>query len=202
MSSVVKTQSVNTKVFPDVQFCGGPYYTRTTDPQKRLFPFSFKNGTLEIELINDFNLLSGVPPQGFSIEGGLVRRMGGLNLVQSIGKNFKTYVENCEWVTLIDSDPVSYYASNVKVYKPGFVTRVQQLSLRNLPSQINPANSYVSSSNAPTSDFETNTTLYGSTYAFEKPLVLVVDATTTETEDPADTFLGKQYITFYSSWDF
>jgi hypothetical protein len=196
MTSITKANAVNTRVFPDVQFVGGPYYNRVDDdPQKLLFPFTFQNGTLEIQVVNGFNLSSPTTPIGISSnEGGLVRRMGGQNLVQSIGSNFQTYVQNCTWIT---SDLINYTASNVSVYKPGVVTRVQQLGLKNLPIDINPINSYVSSYTPPVSDFGLTIPLFGVTYVFEKPLVLVVDATKVSDS----TSLGKQYITFYTSWD-
>jgi hypothetical protein len=121
--------------------------------------------------------------------------MGGLHLIQSIGPNFRTYLQNVIWQT---EDPIPYKASNITVYKPGLVTRVQQLSSQNLPNDIDPDYSYVSSSKAPVDDFLLDIEGYGTTYAFEKPLVLSVDAT--RNESPFDS-LGKQYITFYTSWD-
>lgn len=199
MSSVTRTPSVNTKVLPDIQFAGGPYYRRTIDPQKLLFPFTYRTGVLDIQVINDFNVASTTPPLGILPveEGGLIRRMGGLHLVNAIGPTFKTYIQNVVWET-DDVSPVSYKASNLQVYKAGLVTRVQQLSSQNLPTDIDPDYSYASSSKAPTDDFLLPIEGYGTTYVFEKPLVLSVDATLA---DSPYTALGKQYITFYTSWD-
>jgi len=199
MSSVSRTLAVNAKSLPDVQFVGGPYYSRTADPQKLLFPFILEKGALEIKIINDFDVTSTSPPLGIrpADEGGIARRLGGLHLVQAIGPNFLTYIQNVIWNTS-DVSPIAYKASNVKVYKPGLVTRVQQLSSQNLPNDIDPDYSYVSSSSAPEDDFLLGIEGYGSTYAFEKPLVLSVDATR---NDSPYLSLGKQYITFYTSWD-
>ena len=199
MSSVSRRLAVNAKSLPDVQFVGGPYYQRATDPQKLLFPFVLEKGALEIQVINDFDVTSETPPLGILPieEGGIARRMGGLHLIQSIGSNFRTYIQNVVWETNAET-PVAYKASNITVYKPGLVTRVQQLSSQNLPNDIDPDYSYVSSSNAPVDDFLLDIEGYGSTYAFEKPLVVSVDAT--RNVSPFDS-LGKQYITFYTSWD-
>lgn len=201
MSSVSRTTAINSTFLTDVQFVGGPYYIRRTmDPQKLLFPFIIEKGALEIKLINDFDIsIEPQPPLGIRPldEGGIARRMGGLHLVQSIGPNFLTYIQNVVWET-DGLTPANYKATNVKVYKPGLVTRVQQLSSQNLPNDINPDFSYVSSSKAPEDDFYLPVEGYGATYAFEKPLVLSVDATCNES--PFES-LGKQYITFYTSWD-
>ena len=199
MSSVSRRLAVNAKALPDVQFVGGPYYRRETDPQKLLFPFILEKGALEIQVINDFDVTSETPPLGILTieEGGIARRMGGLHLVQSIGPNFQTYIQNVVWQTS-DESPVSYKASNIKVYKPGLVTRVQQLSSQNLPNDIDPDYSYTSSDKAPVDDFLLDIEGYGTTYAFEKPLVVSVNAT--RNVSPFDS-LGKQYITFYTSWD-
>jgi len=197
MSSVTRALATNTKSLPDVQYAGGPSYIRSEDPQKLLFPFVILNGALEIQLINDFDITSTTPPLGtLNIRhGNLIRRMGGLHLIQSIGPLFKTYIQSVEWVTN-DTEPITYKASNITVYTPGLVTKVQQLSSQNLPLSIDPAYSYVSS-DTPPQNFILDVTGYGTTYAFEKPLILSVDATTT----PGNVPIGKQYITFYTAWD-
>ena len=194
MSSLTKTMATNSKALPDIVYVGGPYYNRPVTSEKLLFPFTFKNGTLDINPINGFNLTSGDTPLNIGdgvVPGGSVRRHGGLNLVQDIGPNFKTYIFNCTWGA--DSDWEVSSLASIKVYKPGVVTRVQQLDDgANIPSYINPVgDGYVISSQAP-DDF-TFTTLenYGVTYAFEKPLVVSVST----------VGHGTQYITFFSTWD-
>jgi hypothetical protein len=197
MSSVTRTLATNTKSLPDVQYAGGPSYIRVDDPQKLLFPFVLLNGALELQLINDFDITSTTPPLGVLNvrDGNLIRRMGGLHLVQAIGPLFQTYVQNVIWETN-DASPICYKASNVRVYAPGLVTKVQQLGSNNLPTRIDPDYSYVSSSSPP-QNFILDVTGYGTTYAFEKPMILSVDARTY----PGDSPMGKQYITFYTAWD-
>lgn len=196
MSSIHKTPFVNAKALPDVQYAGGPYYI-TEDGKKYLFPFVFKNGELDLQYINGFTADYTDTPLGTTIEedSGLVRRLGGINLVQTIGPKFKKYCESVEWEDTTGNS--TYTAKHTKVYKSGLITKVQQLSDQNLPNDINPQFSYISTDKAPDSDFAVNITGYGSTYVFEKPLVVVVDATETDT----DVKLGKRYITFYTSWD-
>jgi hypothetical protein len=188
MTSLIKNKAEN-KGNPDVVYVGGPYYV-DAQSTKVLFPFSFKNGELEIVTANGFNITSGEKPLNFgTTQGGLARRHGGLNLVQTIGPNFKTYIYNCTWGP--DSSWEVNSLSSIKVYTPGVITRVQQLEYTdNLPLYINPSgDAYVVSSKAP-EGFALDTT-YGTTYAFEKPLVIQVQTAGN----------GIQYITFFTAWD-
>ena len=195
MSSLQKGFHANTKALPDVQYVGGPYYSTGGDnPTLALFPFTFQSGTLEIVYRNGFDATIAIAP--LSAKGqsklGLARRLGGIHLVQSIGPKFRKYIETVEW----GSTAPLFRAKHVAVYKPGIVTKVQQLSDQNLPSDaIAQPYSYVVSANPPTTDFLLDTAGYGITFAFEKPLVVSVDAYI------ADVFSGKRYITFYTSWD-
>ena len=184
--------AVNTKSSPTIQYVGGPYYD---DPHsnKVLFPFSFLNGELDINPINGFNLESGILPKnvGPSGVGGLVRLLGGVNLVQSIGQNFKKYIFNCTWG--INSGWDISNINSIQVYKNSVITKVQQLDyLTNLPNYINPEDdSYVISSNPPSDFTFPDVANYGVTYIFDSPLVISVDTVGN----------GKQYITFFSSRD-
>jgi hypothetical protein len=196
MTSLQKGFHANTKALPDVQYVGGPYYyTPGPNSVHALFPFSFQGGTLDIVYRNGFNATIAVPPVSAKGQSytGLARRLGGLHLVQSIGPKFQTYIETAQW----GSDP-TFFAKHVEVYKPGLVTKVQQLSDQNLPSGVDPSNSYVVSANPPTTDFLVDSAGYGVTYAFEKPLVISVDAY--KVSD--NSYMGKRYITFYTSWDY
>lgn len=192
MSSLTKTMATNSKSLPDIVYVGGPYYVKPITSEKLLFPFTFKNGTLDINPINGFDLTSGDTPLNFgNVPGGSARRHGGLNLVQEIGPNFKTYIYNCTWGA--DSSGNVLSLSSIKVYKPGVVTRVQQLDDgTNIPSYINPTgDGYVVSSQAPEDFAFPALENYGVTYAFEKPLVVSVSTVGN----------GTQYITFFSTWD-
>jgi hypothetical protein len=173
MTSLLKHTAVNAKTFPTVQFVGGPYYFGTNG-QRLLFPFTFQNGCLEIEPNNGFDLLSNTQPLGINGAAGFqIRRMGGQNLVQTIGNNFKTYIFHCNWSESgSDTDYNIQSLQSIAVHSPGIVTRVQQLSNQNLSPYSNPSTSFVLSSNPPNTDFVSNLPSFGATYAFEKPLVV------------------------------
>lgn len=190
MTSVLKQMSVIPNK-PYVNFVGGPCYI---DPSgnKILFPFTFNNGVLDINPVIGFSLTNGELPVAIGTgDGGLVKLLGGKNLVQNLGPNFKTYIQNTNWD---GTDPISNITS-IDVHQPGIVTRVQQLDYRlesNLPQNINPADYTFSLSLTPPSanlgfDYLAN---FGVTYAFYKPLIVSVNTTS-----------GIQYLTFYSSWD-
>ncbi len=190
MTSVLKQLSVISNK-PYVNFVGGPCYTDTYG-NKILFPFTFNNGVLDINPINGFSLTDGNLPVAIGTgDGGLVKLHGGNNLVQNLGPNFKTYIENTKW----DLGATIPNITSIDVYQPGIVTRVQQLDYRlnsNLPQNINPTDySFSLSSNAPSPnlgmDYLTN---FGVTYVFYKPLIVSVTTTS-----------GIKYLTFYSSWD-
>ena len=204
MTSLTKTTAVNDERVL-VRFVGGPYYTDGSS-RKILFPFTFKNGTLDINPINGFNLEPGAttPLNVGTGEGGLVRLQGGQNLVQQIGPNFKTYITNCTWT----DDTYSYTISELRtisVQTPGVVSRVQQLDhTANLPIKINPQGSaYVISDVSPTPNFTfTSLSNFGVTYAFNRPLVISATAVPTLIGPPNTEYPAKRvYITFFSSWD-
>jgi len=201
MTSLTKTTSVNDEK-QLIHYVGGPCYNGPLG-RKLLFPFVFKNGTLEINPINGFSLTSpDIPLNVSSGSGGLVRLHGGLNLVQEIGPNFRTYILNCQWT----DGTYNYAITNttaISVYTAGVVTRVQQLDyVDNLPPTVNPVAGYVISTTAPTEGFTFNSLQnFGVTYAFSKPLVIA--ATAVPTPVPSGTALPAQtiYLTFFSSWD-
>jgi hypothetical protein len=203
MTSLTKTTAVNDERVL-IRFVGGPYYTDGSS-RKLLFPFTFKNGTLEINPINGFNLASGATPLNVGTgDGGLVRLQGGQNLVQQIGQNFKTYITNCTWT----DDDVTYTINDphtISVQTPGVVSRVQQLDYTaNLPIKINPQSSaYVISDAAPTPNFTfTSLSNFGVTYAFNTPLVISATAVPTLISPPNTEYPAKRvYITFFSSWE-
>lgn len=184
MSSVLRATFENTKVLPDVQYAGGPYYVTADGNQQLLFPFTLNNGVLEIVQQNDFSLWNDTPQLASPLlGGGYIRRLGGINLVQSIGPIFQSYITSVNWG--------SGALSNPKVYQAGLVTKVQQLNTSNLPTyNPTPGQTYSLQPTPPTDNFTLNVTGFGITYAFEKPLVIVADSPS-----------GKQYITFFTSWD-
>ena len=191
MTSLLKTPSVIEKK-QYMRYVGGPYYNY--EGTNTLFPFTFKNGTLDINPINGFDLDTvGTPKNGN--DGCQVTLHGGLNLVQNIGNNFRTYIYNTNWGSATASVTASVTdRESIKVVQPGVVTRVQQLDnsdTGNLPASINPpTDSYVISETAPIETLSKNTPTFGVTYAFYKPLII-----------SAKFAEGIRYITFFSSWD-
>lgn len=202
MTSIIKTVA-STRENQEIVYVGGPYYD-DLQSKKTLFPFTFKKGVLEIANINGFNLtgvglLDGKAVKPLNVgtaNGGLAKRHGGLNLVQDIGPNFKTYIYNCRWAEDASGDVVSI--SSIKVKTPGIITRVQQLNnstndvTTNLPQYINPTGgSYVVSDKVPVDGYAFENSTYGTTYAFIEPLVVQIET----------VGYGVQYVTFFTSWD-
>jgi hypothetical protein len=115
-----------------------------------------------------------------------IRLLGGTHLVTSIGDNFKSYVEVLY---------TKYFgsATNIKVVRPGIVTKVQILDVRSLGlwlGIIGPiASSYAGDSpNVPNSDYQLNEyPKFGVTYIFSEPLTISVD-----------TEAGTRYFTLKS----
>jgi len=168
-----------TTVYPDVRFAGGPTYDADAgaDVRNQLFPFTYSSGTIDLPSSFLTTIGSTVPGNG----GVQVRRLGGSNLVQTVGNNLKSYIRtvNTGWGQGSIGGSVA-----ITVAQPGVVTLVQQLGLDNLPATID-AGSYKVSTTAPTTNF----IQYGSTWLFDKPLVIKVATGT------------PFYITFYTQWD-
>jgi len=183
----MRNKATNNRTFPLVQYIGGPYYNDASS-NKLLFPFTFLNGTLDIDTSTGFDLSgAGLPGNiGISGSGGLVRYLGGQNLVQNIGSNFKKYIFNQEdWDDSASKIIRVSDINSIKVYKTAIVTKVQQLSSINLPDSIN-TNSYALSASPSDSFAFLNN---GVTYAFDTPLVISFNAGTD----------GIKYLTFFST---
>jgi len=165
---------------------------------QNLIPFLYANQTLEI----DFNAqipcseigayctfpdtmmttdISNVPhfPTYFNFPlSSQVRRLGGSHLVQSIGENFKEYVR-----TIYESQ-YETVVTNIRVYIPGVVTKVQILDVfalgtwlgivnPDLPLPLSGDSSIPPNNNYITNIFPgTNTT-----YVFLQPLTIEVTMT-------------------------
>ena len=189
MTSLLRTMATAKKTETRIQYVGGPYYIDLAgDAQKCLFPFTFKNGQLEISTATGFDLESGDKPLNGS--GGFqVSLLGGLDLVQSIGTNFKNYVYNCRWGADSSWDVASL--NSIKIHTPGVITKVQQLNVDALPINIDPNGDATVVSAIPPGEFVAGHANYGSAFVFERPLVLSLTTVGN----------GTQYITFYTSWD-
>lgn len=168
-----------TTVYPDVRFAGGPTYDAEAGGGVRnvLFPFTYANGALDLPSSFLGTITSTLPGNG----GVQVRRLGGSNLVQTVGNNLKSYIRTVgtNWGQGAIGGSVA-----ITVAQPGVVTLVQQLGLQNLPAEIDTA-SYKVSTSAPTTNF----VQYSSSWLFDKPLVVKVNTAT------------PFYITFYTQWD-
>jgi hypothetical protein len=165
-------------VYPDVRFAGGPTYDADTTAGVRhqLFPFTYSSGTLDLPSSFLSTISTTLPGNG----GVQVRRLGGSNLVQTVGNNLKSYIRTVgtNWGQGAIGGSVA-----ITVAQPGIVTLVQQLGLNNLPATID-AGSYKVSTSAPANFIQ-----YNSTWLFDKPLVIKVNTAT------------PFYITFYTQWD-
>lgn len=70
-------------VYPDVKFVGGPTYD--VGGTKLLFPFTYKNGVLDLP--SSFSSTTAPANDGVQI-----RRLGGTNVVNSVGPTLKNYL--------------------------------------------------------------------------------------------------------------
>jgi hypothetical protein len=170
-------------VYPDIKFVGGPTYT--DGGAKILFPFTYKNGMLDLPTSS----LTAIGTNAPANDGVQVRRLGGDYVVQSVGATLKSYLYG---VTNLGGYKIQS-AGSIQVSLPGVVTKVQQLSLANLPASIN-STSYRVSESTPVTDFLG----YSACYVFDKPLVLSASAKVyNDSGSPTRTI----YVTLYTSWD-
>jgi hypothetical protein len=134
------------------------------------FPFSYNNGTLDIENKYNFNaqMIDNTGNEPNTDIDGSVRLMGGNRLVQKLGDNFKAYIRAWRNVTIDVNSPIS-------VYEPSQVVRVQEAGTDNI--RADSGDSYIVSTSAPVSDnfisgMEDNN--YNSTYIFKTPLTITI----------------------------
>jgi len=167
-------------VYPDIKFVGGPTYD--VAGTKLLFPFTYKNGMLDLP--SSFS--STAEPAN---DGVQVRRLGGDNVVNSVGTTLKSYLYG---VLNLGGYKIQS-ASSIQVVLPGVVTKVQQLSLANLTTTIN-STSYKVSESVPVTDFLG----YTPCFVFDKPLVLSASAKVWNNGSSATRTI---YVTLYTSWD-
>jgi hypothetical protein len=165
-------------VYPDVKFVGGPTYD--VEGTKLLFPFTYKNGVLDLP--SSFSSTSAPANDGVQ-----VRRLGGTNVVNSVGPTLKNYLFG---VLNLGGYKIQN-TSSIAVVLPGIVTKVQQLSLANLPATID-STSFKVSESVPVTDFLG----YNACYMFDKPLVLSAYA-----QKISDSSYHTIYVTLYTSWD-
>jgi hypothetical protein len=193
MSSIVR-QYVQTKsALTKFTLVDGPSYTSviTRDlsgepliTRDILFPFTWSNGTLDINLIDDFQ------EQMIDISGNsptdecdfMVRQMGGPRVVRAIGNNFKNYIRAWRSSTININ-------SAIDVHIPGVVVKVQMADVNHM------GDSSVArvTTEAPTADNFTvgdTSNKYRTTYCFKQPLTLRLRESGVTT-----------YITFRTAFD-
>lgn len=163
----------------NITYISGPTYVGPNSINL-LFPFSLSNGVLNVNLVNNFSLNTGVPQK----MGATVRLSGNSRNVSSIGSNLRAYIRNCTWGTNTITD-----ASTITVHTPATMTMVQQLD----ETFIGPMDGtpFSVTSGPPPSNFALQFSGFGITYVFLTPLVL-----------KARNSSGNNfYITLFSSWD-
>lgn len=146
------------------------------------FPFTYNNGTLDIEDKHNFNtqMIDSTGNSPNTDPDASVRLMGGNRLVQHLGDNLKAYIR--AWRTgSIDAD------SPIEIFVHGTVQRIQWVNEDNMGDS-----SYAVSTNPPSGDTyaQGDSSNYNSTWMFNKPLTIT-------------TIEGgvKTYITFASRLD-
>lgn len=114
MSSILR-YTATTKELP-VKFTGisGPYYDDSTYGYQ-LFPFTFKNGVLDLN-INSDNFITafndGDSPSSTGTSGYKYGKlMGGSGLVTSLGPNMVQYIKN--WLSPDADTPIAIYTNGV-----------------------------------------------------------------------------------------
>jgi hypothetical protein len=130
------------------------------------FPFSYRNGVLDIDLIDDFETImittTGVAPKN-EVEANL-RFMGGKNLVTRLGPNFEAYIR--AWRTGIDS------GTPIAIYTQPLVQKIQWTR-----SNFTADESWIVSTDAPAPNTYTigdEVNNYRTTYIFASPLTFTV----------------------------
>ena len=163
----------------NITYISGPTYVGPNSINL-LFPFTLSNGVLNINLINNFTLNTGVPQK----MGATVRLSGSSKNATSIGSNLRTYIKNRTWGSNTITDE-----STISVHTPATMTMVQQLD-ETFIGQMD-GSPFTVTSGPPPSNFALQFPGFGVTFVFLTPLVL-----------KARNSSGQNfYITLNSSWD-
>jgi hypothetical protein len=185
MSSVIRTKASIKEGLTLFLSSESPAYESSSGD--RLFPFSYRNGVLDITYEgNDFKSvmvdISGVDP---SAETSTVFRItGNTYLVSSLGENFKSYIRAWRASTIDAGSPIDLYVAPQ-------ILRVQEADRTNVDASS--GSPYNISTQPPSSDYylsgsEANE--YYKTYIFKTPLTFtIVESGVT------------QYITFRTKID-
>ncbi len=184
MSSIVRQYAQIKSALTKFTLVDGPSYISSLLGHDMLFPFTWSNGILEINLIDDFQAqmidISGNAPTDECDYA--VRQMGGPRVVRAIGDNFKNYIRAWRYDTIDAGSPID-------VYIQGVVVKVQLADVNHMTD----AGVAEVSTQAPTSDNFTvgeSSNNFRTTYCFKQPLTLRIK------ESGIDT-----YITFRTAFD-
>ena len=168
--------------FVDITTCS--YYDNVVDDFV-LIPFSYSNGVLDINIQDNVSSdLITDGPVPYSFYPRLVRKMGGTGYVQSIGPNFKTYLQNMLSINFFPIT-VSTDITGIQVYIPATVTKVQQTAKVAYSDQVDPFDisgplsqfsSYYQGDVPPASDgylySGTQADNWGTAWVFQTPLTI------------------------------
>jgi hypothetical protein len=131
----------------------------------KLFPFSYRNGTLDLILDGtDFQETMMTTPRWPGEAGPNiypVRDLGGDNIVQNIGQNFKNYI------TAIYENQYDATVWDIHVSQKGTVRRVVPLDISNVPG---PGEQYADTAQEPTRDYFSME--LDPTYIFVRPMTI------------------------------
>jgi hypothetical protein len=170
MSSILRRTANTKSALTKFTLVDGPCYTDSGLGISVLFPFTYSNGVLDINInpaansfeANMINVITGNAPD--EDNELLVKQMGGLGLVRALGPNFVAYIRAWRNATIDAGSPVS-------VYIPGVVTKVQQAPA----SAMEDGGVYEVSTVAPVSDeYITGNPAnnYLTSWVFKKPLTI------------------------------
>jgi hypothetical protein len=184
MSSVIRTKAPVKEGLTLFMGAESPAYSSPSGT--RLFPFSYRNGVLDITYEgNNFKSvmvdISGVDPS--SETSTAFRITGNTYLVSSLGENFKNYIRAWRASTIDAGSPIDLYVAPQ-------ILRVQEADRNNVDADDS---SYKISTQPPSSDYylsgsEANE--YYKTYIFKTPLTFtIIESGVT------------QYITFITKLD-
>ena len=145
----------------------GPAYTQ--NGVTRLFPFSYRNGVLDISLEgNSFEsiMINTSQEAPGSETDTFVKVLGTTKLVTSLGENFKAYIRAWRDGTIDSGSPI-------ELYMPCQVIRVQEVDQKYTGGNT----SFYISTEAPSGDMYVNGNVdnkYFSTYLLKTPLTFTI----------------------------
>lgn len=171
MSSILRRTATTKSSLTKYTLVDGPCYFDSGLGDNVLFPFTYSNGVLDLNInpaANTFEAdmitTTGNAP---SDDNDLcIKQMGGTGLVRALGPNFVAYIRAWRTATIDAGSPVS-------VYIPGVVTKVQQAPV----SAMNDAGIFEVSTVAPASDeyiAGDAVNNYFTSWVFKKPLTITI----------------------------